>query len=823
MIPFLESVEMRWLSWSHWCRHQVTRFQLTPNSRRRQIRNFVLTEQLEPRTLLTNVAPVVVDQSFFIQSTIGKDAVVGTVGVTDPDGPSETFKITSGDSGAFALDPATGTITVKDLVALAQQKSPVLLTITVTDTGSPVGSDTAVITINVNHPPVFTATDFKFIGNAGGVLGTATALDPDSGQTLFYSIDSGNSAGIFQLDSATGQLKIANQSAFSALTFPAVLGISVHDSVNPAVIDTAKITISANTAPVVTDQQFSIPSTSPVGSLVGAVAATDADPGQSLTYQITAGNSGAFQIEAATGKITVADIALLAKQIAPAVLTIQVVDNGIPATASSATVTVNVNHPPVFASDTFDFPGKVTNDRVLGIVLASDVDPGQTLTYSIVSGNQSGAFELEPSTGKLKILDVDKFNALTLPTSLVINVSDSEKPPGIDTAIVKILKVDTTTPGAPIHFNAQSFTVSPLVQNDVIGTVFAYSDDSTTSLTYAFKDATESRFAIDSKTGVLTAKTDLKTAGQVTVPITVTDASHSQTSVTRSIVVNIVTTNNHLPISQNLDFTLSENTPGGTVVGNVIADSADSGQSLTYSIAESSIPRALSINSKTGEITVVNDSLLDFEKNPVFHLRVEIRDDGKGVAIAANTKSKPLSTFISVTIRLIDVLNEPFTFQVSGNSRTFRVGSEPVRIDPKAIFRLGSKIPADTSFKSTELTVSVTPGEFAEAKKDRSNGDRLVIVSDQAGPGRIRFSGKSILYDNTVIGTFVPSTGKNHNLVISFNESATTASIQELLRRVGFKTSGSAGQRNVKLEFTGISATLVPDDLTESQVVDVVR
>src|SRR5262249_27321217 len=76
-----------------------------------------------------------------------------TVNATDVENDTITYAITAGNPGnAFAIDPATGQITVATTSAIVS--GPLLLTVTATDSGTPGASDTATVTVNVNTPPV---------------------------------------------------------------------------------------------------------------------------------------------------------------------------------------------------------------------------------------------------------------------------------------------------------------------------------------------------------------------------------------------------------------------------------------------------------------------------------------------------------------------------------------------------------------------------------------------------------------------------------------------------------------------------------------------
>ena len=102
--------------------------------------------------------------------------------------------------------------------------------------------------------------------------------------------------------------------------------------------------VPANVAPVVTAASFVIDENSAVGSAVGQVIATDANAGQTLTYSIVGGNTNsAFAINAATGRITVANAAAMNFETTPSFsLTIRATDNATPALSGQAIATITL-------------------------------------------------------------------------------------------------------------------------------------------------------------------------------------------------------------------------------------------------------------------------------------------------------------------------------------------------------------------------------------------------------------------------------------------------------------------------------------------------
>nr|WP_321455483.1 DUF4347 domain-containing protein [uncultured Cohaesibacter sp.] len=76
-------------------------------------------------------------------------------------------------------------------------------------------------------------------------------------------------------------------------------------------------------------------------------------------------------------------------------------------------------------------------------------------------------------------------------------------------------------------------------------------------------------------------------------------------------------------------FAIDENSINGTVVGTVYGTDSDSGESLSYSLADD-VGGRFAINSSTGEITVADSSLLDYETATSHDLTVRVTDGTSG-------------------------------------------------------------------------------------------------------------------------------------------------------------------------------------------------
>jgi Ca2+-binding RTX toxin-like protein len=152
-----------------------------------------------------------------------------------------------------------------------------------------------------------------------------------------------------------------------------------------------------NQPPVAEDQAFGVAENSATGTVVGQVAASDPDAGQSLVYEIIAGNeSGAFRIDAETGEITVAEGGELDFETVPSyTLTVQVTDSG--GLSDTALVQIAVDN----VVETLQ--GHALDGYVAGATVFADQDEDGVLDAGEVSATTDlgGHFTLIDGSGPL--------------------------------------------------------------------------------------------------------------------------------------------------------------------------------------------------------------------------------------------------------------------------------------------------------------------------------------------------------------------------------------------------------------------------------------
>lgn len=401
------------------------------------------TWQTGSRVYRVNQSSHIPNQGFQLNENSPNGTLVGKVVANDfAAGQKISFSILSGNTnGAFAINDSTGIITVAASAVLDYEliKSFSLI-IKVQDIGvGHLSSQTriSVTLLDVNEPPVIINQTFSVNENSanGTIVGTVKATNPEPGQAIAYSILSGNKNNAFAIHSTTGAVTVANSAALDYQTDPSFsLVVQVQDNgpgnlSSHAIVKIALIYI--NESPVIGNQSFSVNENSANGTVVDTVKAIDPNKGQSLTFSILSGNEhNAFSINSSTGVITVANATAIDIKVNPAfMLVVNVLDDGIGALSSSATVlitVINKNDPRFRANKYFIVNEFAPKRTVVGTLAVSRPVAGAFLAYAIVSGNNSQAFTISSSGGSIVVNNQQAINYSINPLfQLTIAVQDS--------------------------------------------------------------------------------------------------------------------------------------------------------------------------------------------------------------------------------------------------------------------------------------------------------------------------------------------------------------------------------------------------------------
>ena len=373
------------------------------------------------------------------------------------------------------------------------------------------------------------------------------------------------------------------------------------------------------------------------GTVVGTVTATDPDTGDTQTYSLTDTAGGRFAINSSTGVITVANGSLLNYESATShTITVRVTDSGGLTYSETFTIQLtDVNEgAPIITSNGGGTTASVSvteNTTAVTTVTATDVDTRQTLTYSISGGADAAKFTINSSTGALSFITAPNYESPTDSGGnnvydVTVQVSDGRG--GTDTQAIAVTVAPINE--APTDLSLSANTVAENAANGtVVGTVTGTDPDAGDTKMYSFTDSAGGRFAINSSTGQITVANssllNYESATSHSVTVRVTDSGGLTYDETFTInLTNVNETPTDLALSAN---TVAENAANGTVVGTVTGTDPDAGDTKSYSFTDSAGGR-FAINSSTGQITVANSSLLNYESATSHGVTVRVTDSG---------------------------------------------------------------------------------------------------------------------------------------------------------------------------------------------------
>ncbi len=364
---------------------------------------------------------------------------VTTVTATDQDtGDTLTYSISGGpDQALFSINSSTGVLT---FASPPNYESPTDsgannvydVQVTVTDNGAGTLTDVQAIAVtvtNANEAPVITSngngsTASTSINENNTAVTAVTATDVDSSDTLTYSISGGADQALFSINSSTGALVFTSAPNYES---PADSGgnnvydvqVMVTDSGTGNLTDTQDIAVTVgniNENPVITNDGGGATANINAAenqTAVTTVTATDQDTGDTLTYSITGGaDSASFSINSSSGVLTFASPPNYesptdsgANNVYDVQVTVTDDGTGTLTDVQAIAVTVtNANEAPVITSDGGGASASVSaaeNQTAVTTVTATDVDAGNTLSYSITGGADQAAFSINSSSGVL--------------------------------------------------------------------------------------------------------------------------------------------------------------------------------------------------------------------------------------------------------------------------------------------------------------------------------------------------------------------------------------------------------------------------------------
>ena len=339
------------------------------------------------------------------RSATGDTPVGDPVTASDSDpGDTLSYSLQGADAASFSINSSTGQLLTRAGVTLDAAS----YTVTVVATDNLGATASIVVTITVaNSAPAFSDTSASRSVDRSATEDTpigdpVTASDSDPGDTLSYSLQ-GADAASFSINSSTGQLLTRAGVTLDAASYTITVVAADDQGATASIVVTITV---ANAAPAFSDTSASrsmarsAPADTPIGD---PLAASDADPGDTLAYSIEGDAAASFGIDTSTGQLLTLE-GVEFDRVSYSVTVVATDELG--ATASIAVTITVANAAPEYSSESASrsVARNAPADTSVGApVTAMDADIGDTLTYSL-GGDDAASFGIDSSTGQMLTL-----------------------------------------------------------------------------------------------------------------------------------------------------------------------------------------------------------------------------------------------------------------------------------------------------------------------------------------------------------------------------------------------------------------------------------
>lgn len=358
-----------------------------------------------------------------------------------------------------------------------------------------------------------------------------------------------------------------------------------------------------------------------------------------------------------------------------------------------------------------------------------DTAPGSSLTFTLVTLPAHGSLKLNGSPlslpGEFTQADVDA-SLLTYDNDGTENASDSfdftVATIGGPTTVPQTAFAITVNPvfdQTPVLNDAAFDLLENSAINISVGTVTATDADFGDTLSYTITNSLpEAAFTVVTTTGEIkvgnSAPLDLETNPTFTLTLEVKDSGNLTDSA--QVLINLLNVNEAPVIDPAGPFNIAENTVTGTAVTTITASDVDASDIITFSITAGNTASAFGIDPSTGELTVADGSLLDYDTPPTsYSLTIKAEDiagafDTEVVIInLTNVNEPPVVSDATFTpnenlpngesigfVPASDPENNTLTFTVTGGN-------------PGSILALNTSTGELTVNDSTKLDFEMTP------------------------------------------------------------------------------------------------------------------
>ena len=491
---------------------------------------------------------------------------------------------------------------------------------------------------------------------SGTLVGTLSSVDPDSGDTLFYTLvnTGGNfpDNSFFQIPGGTNNLQTASTFDFENPTDNNnvnsdgiyTINVQVMDNGNPVEATETVLNITVNdvneTPGAASLTSSSVNENQASGTTVGSLNAVDPDTNDTLTYTfidtVSYPDNSLFNIPNGTNSLQTAATFDFETQSNYSVK-VRVTDNGNPSLHSDTVLSININNTndaptkPVLSNANVDENQAV--GTTVGTLSTTDQDTSDTHTFTLASSGtytDNSFFNIPNGTNTLQTAAIFDKEA---DDSYLIRVRVTDSGTGALTAERSITITINNVNEAPTGLTPNTLSID---ENEPVGTALATltgvdvdnGDTHFFSVTNNPSYPDNSKFEIPFPTNtVLTSKEvfDHETTANFLVQIQTTDAGGLTATTAHIVTVNDINEAPHnISLSSN---NVDENQPINTLVGNFTASDQDDGDTHTFSLTNNaSYPDNAEFNIQNNQLRT--SDIFDHETKGTYTIEVRATDNG---------------------------------------------------------------------------------------------------------------------------------------------------------------------------------------------------
>tara|TARA_R110002072_G_scaffold57849_1_gene148317 strand:+ start:11242 stop:16923 length:5682 start_codon:yes stop_codon:yes gene_type:complete len=560
---------------------------------------------------------------------------VGTFTSTDPtSGDTFTYTFVTGEgddnNGMFAISgdelQANGSLD-------AETQGTLTIRVRSTDSTGEFTEETFTITVSsVNEAPTAITLSGTHVATgepSGTTVGTLGTDDPDSGDTITYTLVSGTG----DTDNASftisnGELVTAfaaNQQTQSSYS----VRVRAQDAGGLSTEESFTITItSTNVAPTaITIDNNDVEENADVGTTVGTLSTTDANTMDSFVYTLVSGtgdtDNASFAID---GDELVTAASLDFETQSSYSVRIQSTDPFGLSTVETFTITAtNVNDAPTaIAIDNSTIAEDTASGTTVGAFTTTDDDASDTFTYALVSGDgdtDNAAFTISGSN----LVTATTFDFETQ-SSYSIRVQTTDSAGATFEEVLTITVTDTNEVPTAIALDNSSVS-EDAASGTTVGAFSTTDADASDTFTYTLVsgegDTDNAAFTISGSELVTASSFDFETQSSYSIRVQTTDSGGATFE---QILTLSITDSNDAPSSLAIDnATISEDVASGTVVGELSTTDADAGDTFTYALVSGEGDTDNAAFSIDGS-NLVTATTFDFDTQSSYSVRVQSTD-----------------------------------------------------------------------------------------------------------------------------------------------------------------------------------------------------